>query len=134
MLHVAEPNCNTQLHCNGDTAFLLGPELLFELAHDSSLPEAERRVYAAEIHRRAAALDGPPPNAAVRDMFEKSSRYCSPTHPAPGHRLWRSIHGVVVCGDCHPPATPNLVAEWLPPLGETPPLTGLHPTTKDTQP
>ena len=26
---------------------------------------------------------------------------------------WRSIHGVVVCGNCHPPAVPQLVAEWI---------------------
>ena len=31
------------------------------------------------------------------------------------HRFawWRSVHGVVVCGNCHPPARPELVAEWL---------------------
>lgn len=40
--------------------------------------------------------------------------FCSPENPAPGHRLWRSVHGVVVCGYCHPPAHPTLVAEWLP--------------------
>jgi len=27
--------------------------------------------------------------------------------------FWRSIHGVVVCGNCHPPAIPSLVAEWI---------------------
>ena len=27
--------------------------------------------------------------------------------------FWRSIHGVVICGTCHPPASPDLVAEWL---------------------
>lgn len=26
---------------------------------------------------------------------------------------WRSIHDVAVCGWCHPPAAPELVAEWL---------------------
>ena len=26
---------------------------------------------------------------------------------------WRSIHGAIVCGHCHPPATPELVAEWI---------------------
>ena len=29
-------------------------------------------------------------------------------------RFWRSIHGVVVCGTCHPPAAPRLVERWLP--------------------
>lgn len=29
-------------------------------------------------------------------------------------RFWLSIHGVVVCGLCHPPP-PDLVAEWLDP-------------------
>jgi hypothetical protein len=30
-----------------------------------------------------------------------------------GRQLWRSIHGPVVCGDCHPPAVEQLVAEWI---------------------
>ncbi|MFH1921626.1 MAG: hypothetical protein ABIP48_17310 [Planctomycetota bacterium] len=28
---------------------------------------------------------------------------------------WRSVHGVVVCGRCHPPAMPSLAVEWLKP-------------------
>ncbi|MBZ5639929.1 MAG: hypothetical protein LAO51_14375 [Acidobacteriia bacterium] len=28
-------------------------------------------------------------------------------------RFWRSIHGALVCGTCHPPAAPELVAEWI---------------------
>lgn len=31
-----------------------------------------------------------------------------------GARDWRSWSGNVVCGVCHPPAAPELVAEWLP--------------------
>ena len=27
--------------------------------------------------------------------------------------FWRSIHGVIVCGRCHPPAAQELVAEWI---------------------
>jgi hypothetical protein len=39
-------------------------------------------------------------------------------HPVPcawcgGRRFWRSKAGLVVCGTCHPPATRDLVAEWL---------------------
>jgi len=31
-----------------------------------------------------------------------------------GHsKRWRSIHGVVICGICHPPADASLVAEWI---------------------
>ena len=28
-------------------------------------------------------------------------------------RFWLSIHGVMVCGLCHPPGSPDLVAEWI---------------------
>ena len=35
-------------------------------------------------------------------------------------RFWRSIHGQVVCGICHPPAHPDLVAEWIPRPDPTP--------------
>ena len=34
---------------------------------------------------------------------------------------WRSIHGAVVCGYCHPPAVPGLVAERLNESATTPP-------------
>lgn len=30
-----------------------------------------------------------------------------------GQRAWRSIHGVITCATCHPPANPELVAEWI---------------------
>jgi hypothetical protein len=42
----------------------------------------------------------------------------TPADPAAGpcywcgrREWWRSIHGAVVCGHCHPPAAPGLVAE-----------------------
>ena len=28
-------------------------------------------------------------------------------------RFWLSIHGVIVCGLCHPPASPDLVDKWI---------------------
>ena len=28
-------------------------------------------------------------------------------------RFWVSVHGVTVCGICHPPASSNLVARWV---------------------
>lgn len=30
-----------------------------------------------------------------------------------GRRFWRSIHGPIVCGQCHPPGSPALVEAWL---------------------
>lgn len=35
-------------------------------------------------------------------------------------RFWRSILGVVVCGVCHPPAHPDVVAEWRDGIPESP--------------
>jgi hypothetical protein len=36
-----------------------------------------------------------------------------PSCPVCGRReRWVSIHGVSVCGYCHPPASPELVARW----------------------
>ncbi len=46
--------------------------------------------------------DAPPP---TRDPTAGPCPWC-------GRRAWwRSIHGAVVCGYCHPPAVPGLVAE-----------------------
>src|SRR3989442_418055 len=30
-----------------------------------------------------------------------------------GRRFWRSVHGPVICGQCHPPGSPSLVADWV---------------------
>ena len=30
-----------------------------------------------------------------------------------GTRYWLSIHQALICGRCHPPANPSLVAEWI---------------------
>ncbi len=37
-------------------------------------------------------------------------KHCRACH---GTRFWLSIHGVTVCGKCHPPASSNLVARWV---------------------
>jgi hypothetical protein len=37
-------------------------------------------------------------------------RRCRACHET---RYWISIHGVTVCGTCHPPAAPDLVTEWI---------------------
>ncbi len=62
--------------------------------------------------------DAPVPFPTWEDLPEWSHRM--PAEPAGGacwwcgrREWWRSIHGAVVCGHCHPPAVPGLVAEWL---------------------
>jgi hypothetical protein len=58
------------------------------------------------------ASDGIPgiteaPHATSDDAGVRPCRF-------PGHtRSWRSVHGTVRCGRCNPPASPELVAEWL---------------------
>ena len=37
----------------------------------------------------------------------------APCRACRGTRFWRSVHDIVVCGDCHPPPSPALVAAWL---------------------
>jgi hypothetical protein len=41
-------------------------------------------------------------------------------------RFWRSIHGVVVCGTCHPPGAPGLVTEWIDTADSNPPSECTH--------
>ncbi len=52
-------------------------------------------------------VDEPEPPAAVAERSAVARCTCH------GTRFWRSVHGVVLCGTCHPPAAPELVAEWL---------------------
>jgi hypothetical protein len=42
-----------------------------------------------------------------------SSLTTPPCYACGGTRHWKSIYGAVVCGGCHPPVNPDLVAEWL---------------------
>ena len=34
-------------------------------------------------------------------------------HACRSRRFWQSVHGAIVCGTCHYPASPDLVARWL---------------------
>lgn len=43
----------------------------------------------------------------------KSNAALEPCHCCGGTRFWRSVYGLVICGTCHPPATPELVQEWV---------------------
>jgi hypothetical protein len=65
--------------------------------------------------------------------FDEDSRPPSPCRYA-HRRRWRSIHGVLFCGVCTPPAQEGLVAEWIDdrtPASGSPPLTKLAPEHRD---
>lgn len=65
---------------------------------------------AADGHKPAAAAEPPTPGAAAT----AEGRPVPPCrHRAHRASDWRSIHGAVNCGACHPPAHPSLVAERL---------------------
>ena len=36
-----------------------------------------------------------------------------PCHACGRRAWWLSIHGAVVCGRCHPPPAPDVLAKWL---------------------
>jgi len=50
------------------------------------------------------------PQASGAASGNRPSRPC---YACGGKRFWRSVHGPLVCGTCHPPATPDLAAEWV---------------------
>lgn len=85
---------------------------------------AASRARAAERagHNEARASDRSDEESAQRRTDEASRRPQHTARPTPpltcpynGHRAydWLSIHGVVVCGICHPPASRDLVASEL---------------------
>ena len=47
---------------------------------------------------------------ALVNASDPANRACAACRE---RRFWRSIHGVVVCGLCHPPAALRLVERWL---------------------
>ena len=50
---------------------------------------------------------------ADSETGDAQSALVSPCRSCHGTRFWLSIHGVIVCGLCHPPGSPDLVAEWI---------------------
>jgi hypothetical protein len=85
------------------------------------------------VHAQTVALDTPPTDPALLQSQldthgQPDLRFLPaiPAAPQADHewpcfyfhqhrRRWRSIHGVVLCGICVPPAHPGVVAEWLDP-------------------
>jgi hypothetical protein len=65
-------------------------------------PRASQSVAAAE-------RPGPGLSPAVASARRRSGHcpWCG------GSRFWRSVADVVLCTDCHPPAAPELAAEWV---------------------
>lgn len=98
-----------------------------ELRVVAALPEASQQELLT-LARLKARFDGD-----VVEVLEPEPDPAAPGNPEPnpschacsGRRFWRSIHGVVVCGECHPPASDSLVAEWV----EVP-----EPGTKEKRP
>lgn len=56
--------------------------------------------------------------AAVVGAAAQSLPDFAPCPCCQSRRFWRSIHGKTVCAFCHPPAVPQLVAEWIELNGE----------------
>ena len=87
-----------------------------ELRDLISLPGIDRNDIES-IGRLRAAFDAEIV-AVERDESAAPSRPTEATTPpaCPNcheRRFWRSTQGVTVCGTCHPPASPELVAEWI---------------------
>ncbi len=61
------------------------------------------RVGEYEINEESAQS----PQPARAEPPAKRCRTCN------GYVFWRSTHGAVICVVCHPPATRELVKEWV---------------------
>ncbi|NLX94632.1 MAG: hypothetical protein GXY83_00505 [Rhodopirellula sp.] len=66
--------------------------------------------------------------ASHPERSQKAEKECGWCH----HRWWwLSIYGVLVCGNCHPPAVPGLAVEWI---GDPWPKDGLKPNPSEPRP
>jgi len=77
---------------------------------------AKAGVDEATVAEDDPAASPPPPEPVVFEMLsgeEPVPRGTRPCCRCKSRRFWRSVHGSVVCGTCHPPASPELVEEWI---------------------
>ena len=65
----------------------------------------------AQFDGEVVAVEPETPNGEVpADQTRSSCRTC---RACGGVRFWRSIFCATTCGECHPPASPDLVAAWI---------------------
>jgi hypothetical protein len=126
-LLVEAESAGLTVHLDGDRLVIRGPRsadqvaraLLGRKAEVVALLRTASWVLRPDTRGRMGwqSPDAPVPFIAWEDLIDPD-----PTPAAPGadpcgwcgrRAWWRSIHGAVVCGHCHPPALPGLVAEWL---------------------
>jgi hypothetical protein len=96
-----------------------GEQLRYDAPEDAITEEVLRclRQYkAALLTLLQRPPDAPPPPAvdahAASLPLGSPARLRDTCYACGTTRRWRSIHGAVVCGTCHPPADTQLVAEW----------------------
>ena len=51
--------------------------------------------------------------AVLQDRRSSRRRKALLCYACKGGNFWQSTRGTVICGICHPPAAPHLVAQWL---------------------
>lgn len=82
-------------------------------AAQPAAPDAPRP--AALVNRLPDAIETPH-NSEWLAMWKQAPQVVPPPRPCSWCRssvFWRSIHGVYVCANCHPPAYPALAEMWL---------------------
>ncbi len=98
------------------TTFRKTPDRPTAITDDRSLPPAPEAEVAGTERPRVDLQDREPYRAddAERSWIGSSSTatplVCFACHE---RRFWLSIHGVTICGLCHPPADEKLVAAWI---------------------
>ena len=72
--------------------------------------DKEERVKAIKIGNELNELTELTGASVLPSLPQEALAPCFACH---GTSHWQSIHGAVVCGTCHPPISPSLVAEWV---------------------
>lgn len=78
-------------------------------------PVAERALPSKPINRLPGAIDCPRQSEWLA-LWRKAPQVVPPPQPCSWCRcsvFWKSVHGVYVCSNCHPPAYPALAEMWL---------------------
>lgn len=96
---------------DGPKTKVLNPGIVIEAKRENDIASFVKRGYLELVVNKTTKQILNEFVECAREYFEYST--LEPCNACKEKKYWLSIHGAVVCGVCHPPASKNLVKRWL---------------------